>query len=125
MSHLETSDRDTDADNCSDGDVRVDDCDEDEENPPIECDFLSKNIYNVLNVQTTPPPTVVNADVTLTTTDTTTATAAEQTTSPEKCLDSKNGSMCREKPKCVGFKCWNCKNGFICQYSNDAPCGES
>ena len=62
MSHLETSDRDTDADNCSDSDVRVDECDEDEESPPIECAFFSKNIYNVLDVQTTPPPAVASAD---------------------------------------------------------------
>ena len=74
ISHLEIPDRDadTDTDDCSDSGARVDECDEDEENPPIECAFLSNNIYNVLNGQTTPPPTVANADVTPPTTVATT-----------------------------------------------------
>ena len=66
VSHLDTLDRDADRDSDSDGDggsnVEVDECDEDEESTPIECEFFSKNIYNILDVQTTPPPTVTNAD---------------------------------------------------------------
>ena len=67
VSHLVTPDRhddagnDSDSDNGSDSEVEVDEYNEDEESTPIECAFFSKNIYNVLDVQTTPPPAVANA----------------------------------------------------------------
>ena len=108
ISNLETSSRDTDDVNGSDSDVKVDDCDEDEECPPVECAFFSKNIFNTLVDLNTPPPAVAKVVVTPTTTGATTNTVAVQTTS-QQCDDCdtmhtgyENGEECFECHECGG-----------------------
>ena len=61
VSLLDVSERDTNDESCSSGDEMLDNIEEDEESPQFESAFFSKNIFNALEVQTTPPSAVADA----------------------------------------------------------------